>query len=141
MPSVLSQSVVANILELRRTGISIREISRRLGVHRETVGKYLRRLESHCPDGDRGSDVIELQNSSGYTKRNGPLSQCEPFRELILERVNQGLSAQKIFQYLVSEKGFKARYYSVRRFVAKLLAEQRQSSKVTNFSASSQTNL
>ena len=45
MASPLPRGIITNILDLRRSGISIREIARRLGVHRETVGKYLGRLE------------------------------------------------------------------------------------------------
>ncbi len=145
MATSLTQSVVASILELRRTGVSIREISRRLGVHRETVGKYLNRLESQIPNGDGrpddgGAGIDDTQISIASKKRTGPRSRCEPFRELIIERVNQGLTAQQIFQYLVRDQGFNARYYSVRRFVAKLLDEKRESSTTTVDSPSSQTN-
>ncbi len=44
-------------------------------------------------------------------------SLCEPFRVLIQTKIEQGLSAQRIFQDLVSEHGFAGRYPSVRRFV------------------------
>ena len=144
MATSLSQSVVANILELRRAGVSIREISRRLGVHRETVSKYLNRLESQIRNvagdpGTGGPGLVDIEISVASTKRTGPLSRCEPFRELIIERVNQGLTAQEIFQYLVSQKGFNARYYSVRRYVAKLVLEKRDSSTTTVDSPSPQT--
>ena len=49
-------------------------------------------------------------------------SQCAPFRELILVKVEQGLSAQRIWQDLVDEHGFPQQYHSVRRFVSKLTA-------------------
>jgi transposase len=49
-------------------------------------------------------------------------SQCAPFRELILVKVEQGLSAQRIWQDLVGEHGFPHQYHSVRRFVSKLTA-------------------
>ncbi len=128
MATSLTPIVVANILELRRAGISIREISRRLGVNRETVSKYLGKREIQTPKVDGESDIVDTAISRSSTKRTGTRSRCEPFRELIIERVNQGLTAQQIFQFLVSEQGFKARYYSVRRFVAKLQAEKRDSS-------------
>jgi len=47
-------------------------------------------------------------------------SRCQPFRRVILDKLEQGLSAQRIFQDLVDEHGFDAEYHSVRRFVAKL---------------------
>jgi len=45
---------------------------------------------------------------------------CEPFRELIQTKLEQGLSAKRIHQDLVSEHDFAARYHSVRRFVRRL---------------------
>jgi transposase len=46
-------------------------------------------------------------------------SACEPYRKVILEKLELGLTAQRIYQDLVTE-GFECRYHSVRRFVAKL---------------------
>jgi hypothetical protein len=48
-------------------------------------------------------------------------SRCEPFRLIILAKLEQGLSAQRIWQDLVSEHGYDGRYWSVRRFVAKVV--------------------
>jgi transposase len=52
----------------------------------------------------------------------GPIqpSACEPYREVILARLEQGLTAQRIWQDLVAEHGFTAQYHSVRRYVRKL---------------------
>jgi transposase len=47
-------------------------------------------------------------------------SQCEPFRETIGKKLDQGLSAQRIWQDLVSESGFTGSYSSVKRFVRRL---------------------
>ena len=52
--------------------------------------------------------------------RPGQASQCEPFREVILAKLELGLSAQRIYQDLVTEHGFASRYPSVRRFVHNL---------------------
>ena len=52
--------------------------------------------------------------------RPGQASQCEPFREVILAKLELGLSAQRIYQDLVTEHGFAWRYPSVRRFVHNL---------------------
>ncbi len=140
MATSLAQSVVENILELRCAGVSIREIARRLGVHRETVGKYFKRFDSQISKSDGRPNVVETSTTGTFKKRTGPRSRCEPFRELIIERVNQGLTAQQIFQYLVNQHGFNARYYSVRRYVAKLFDEKRASSTVTIDAPSPQTN-
>ncbi len=50
----------------------------------------------------------------------GSRSQCKRFREPIIGKLNQGLSAQRIFQDLVQEYGFSGKYRSVRRFVGHL---------------------
>jgi len=38
----------------------------------------------------------------------GPQSRCEPLRDVIVKKLDQGLSAQRIWQDLVSEHGFEA---------------------------------
>ena len=47
-------------------------------------------------------------------------SACEPYRELIAEALGRGRNAMVIWQDLVDDYGFVARYASVRRFVLKL---------------------
>ena len=47
-------------------------------------------------------------------------SACEPYRELIEEALSRGRIAKAIWQDLVTEHGFKAKYSSVGRFVQKL---------------------
>src|SRR5580765_7511535 len=58
---------------------------------------------------------------------SGPRRQaslCEPWRQVILGKLELGLTAQRIFQDLVSEHGFTAKYHSVRRFVKGLVHKQ-----------------
>jgi transposase len=47
-------------------------------------------------------------------------SACEPFRSIILAKLEQALSGQRIYQDLVVEQGYTGSYYSVRRFVSHL---------------------
>jgi len=95
------------ILGLRGQGWSFRRIARELGVHRKTVARHVRLAES--------------QNGPNPTAGNsGPESLCEPFREVVLAKLEQGLSAQRIWQDLVSERGFAASYESVKRFCRRL---------------------
>jgi transposase len=47
-------------------------------------------------------------------------SACEPYRELISEALRRGRNAMAIWQDLVDDHGFTARYASVRRFVVTL---------------------
>ena len=61
-----------------------------------------------------GSEVVES------TPHVGRQSECERFRDVILEMLERDLSAQRIYQDLVAEHGFQASYDSVKRFVRKL---------------------
>jgi transposase len=47
-------------------------------------------------------------------------SECEPLRDLIIQKLKAGLSSQRIYQDLVGEHGFAGKYWSVRRFVRRL---------------------
>jgi Helix-turn-helix domain len=61
----------------------------------------------------------ELIEPSGASAA-GQQSACWPHRDLIQAKLDQALSAQRIWQDLRAEHGFTASYYSVLRFVAKL---------------------
>jgi transposase len=49
-------------------------------------------------------------------------SLCGPWEEIIQQKLDLGLSAQRIYQDLVSDHGFEGKYPSVRRYVARLKA-------------------
>ena len=57
-------------------------------------------------------------------------SACEPYREVIAEALARGRNAMAIWQDLVDDHGFAARYASVKRFVAKLRGEARPEARV-----------
>jgi transposase len=50
----------------------------------------------------------------------GRASACECYRDVIQAKLDQGFSAQRIYQDLVNEHGFASRYWSVRRYVQRL---------------------
>lgn len=50
----------------------------------------------------------------------GRQSACEPHREAIVAMFDQDFTAQRIYQELIGEHGFAAKYDSVKRFVRKL---------------------
>src|SRR5436190_221094 len=52
--------------------------------------------------------------------RTPSASACEPYREIIIEALTRGRNAVAIWQDLVDDHGFPARYASVRRFVLTL---------------------
>jgi transposase len=54
------------------------------------------------------------------TSGTSPPSLCEPFRTVILAKLEHNLTAQRIYQDLVTEHGFTGKYHSVRRFVRRL---------------------
>ena len=62
----------------------------------------------------------EAQVSGPATVRRASASACALFHDTIVAKLEQGLSAQRIYQDLVTEQGFAARYWSVRRYVLQL---------------------
>ena len=114
MANHLSMAEVQTILTLHKSGHSNREIARLVGVHRETVARYLAKAGSqNRPNAPPGSGDLEHHAS-------GPESSCEPYQAAIIAKLEQGLSAQRIWQDLVQEHEFNASYYSVRRYVTRL---------------------
>jgi len=118
---------------LSERGWSQRRIARELGVNRETVGRYVRLRKRLCEAGEApaegdskpaisipGSDPLKPAISiPGSTGRQ---SLCEPLREAIIGKLDQGLSAQRIWQDLTIEHGFEGSYQSVQRFARRLRA-------------------
>lgn len=73
-------------------------------------------------EAEPGCESAGLAGAAGVTSRlgpSGPQSCCEPFRELILAKMAEDLSAKRIWQDLV-ETGAVVGYDSVRRFVQRL---------------------
>ena len=120
MANQLKMAVVHTILMLRRLGWSQRRIARELDVDRQTVARYV-----HSPPVDSkpatnpipGSEAPEAPCAESIP---GPESRCEPFRQIIEDKLDQGLSRQRIYQDLVTDHGFDASYSSIRRFVQRL---------------------
>jgi transposase len=67
---------------------------------------------------------IPVEGSKPAISPTGPkfgrVSHCEPFESFIKEGLDGGLSAQRIYQDLVSEQKFTGSYDSVKRFVRQL---------------------
>ncbi len=114
MANRLTMAQIDAILTLHKSRHSNRAIAGLLEVDRGTVGKYVARAKGeNPPNAPTGLEVPPL---------SGPPSGCEPFREEILAKVEQGLSAVRIHQDLEEEHRERApSYYSVRRFVARLM--------------------
>ncbi len=52
----------------------------------------------------------------------GSVSTASPWREVIVQKLEAGLTAQRIYQDISSDHGYAGSYYSVRRFIKKLSA-------------------
>ena len=59
-------------------------------------------------------------SGSGAVSASGPASRCEPFRARIQRGLEEGLSAQRIWQDLRIEQGFEGGYDAVKRFCRRL---------------------
>ena len=116
MANQLSMAKVNSIHTLHQSGHSNRQIAKLLGIDRATVGKYVAELQNqpNAPTGDLANALPSSPHQAG------PKSDCEPFRETILGKLDAGLSAKRIHQDLVDEHGFSGSYYSVKRFARRL---------------------
>jgi transposase len=121
---------------LKAAGIVVRGRGRR----RQSKAKPAISTVAVSTDSDQGNSAIseqastdvgeakpatraEVSTGSGAIRRPGrapSASACEPYRELIIEALRRGRNAVAIWQDLVDDHGFTARYASVRRFVLAL---------------------
>src|SRR6476646_6423239 len=132
MANRLKMAEIQAIQTLRLRGWSRRRIARELGIHRETVGRYVDLAASKPANPPPGSEDENQPNlPAGCDVQNqpnpptgccGPPSACEPFRDIIIEALEQGLSGQRIWQELRSDHDFRGGYDCVKRFVRRLNA-------------------
>ena len=125
MANRLKMAKVHSIRTLHARGWSGRRIARELGIHRETVGRYISLAEpgrskpAQVPAGSGPAKPAQVPTGpTGLPGRSR--SACEPYRPVIVGNLEQGLSAQRIWQDLVAEHGFAGGYDSVKRFVRRL---------------------
>lgn len=135
MSNVLSDHKQQQVLALGRLGWSLRRIQDATGIRRETASGYLRaagipvrgvggRPKVWPPPNPATTPVVSTDAPAPpavvVPTRAPRASACEPYRELIVEAVRRGRNAMAIWQDLVDDHAFGARYASVRRFVATL---------------------
>ena len=124
---------------LTNLGWPDRAISRETGMDRSTVAKYRKKIQ-YQPEVPTDSGAQEVQNqpevpadySAGANQNqpevptdlpSGPITNSnviQPYIETIRSFFLQRLTAQRIYQDLVEQHGFKGSYDSVKRYVRKL---------------------
>jgi len=151
MANQLGMAEQHSIITLWKRGWSYRRIAQTLGIHRETVSRYVRLAserteEAHGPPKSTEAKPAEPTSRVGDSKPaisitgsedeatgwdrpkpaisiaglSGRQSLCEPYRKVILAYLEQGLTAQRIWQDLQNDHGFGDGYQSVQRFVRRL---------------------
>jgi transposase len=137
-------------LALGRLGWTLRRIEEAIGVRRETSSDYLKAAgipirpeRSRRPPPKPASEVSTDPTGSKPASREGvstdsvsvsasatasppavgrapSASACEPYRDFIEQQLRLGRNAMAIYQDLVDQHEFRAKYASVKRFVRKL---------------------
>jgi transposase len=141
----LTMAMIETVLALHRRKWSTRRIALELGIHRDTVARYIAEAKRQAkpaiaPTGSEAAigeakpavaptGLAELSPCSERpvelaSANNGRSSLCEPFRQVIQNMLDLGLTAQRIHQDLVAEHAFPGQYPSVRRFVRRLLPQE-----------------
>ena len=142
MAHVLKMHLQITVQQLHTQGLSRRQIARLLKINRRTVNRYVARVDSNCATGALTGSAVgddskcataesKVTTGSGVPATpkcttpevevtTGSRSLCAAFRGVVEPMVEQGLSAQRVYQDLISGHGFTGSYPSVRRFVAKL---------------------
>ena len=149
MPNYLKMPKKSQVLALLELDWSYRRIETETGVRRETVIRYDRMRRANAaktfPDSDpppltgspdlwdvddanaaktfAGSDANPAKAFPGSTPR--PRFTAAVYRTAIAEKLNAGLSLQRIWQDLVEEYGYGASYESVKRCVRTMAPTRR----------------
>ena len=145
MGNVLDDNTQQQVLALGRLGWTLVRIQTATGSRRETISGYLKAAGIAVRGRGRPSESKPKPAISGQVSTDsGPpkpatraevstdpaapiqpgrapsASACEPYREIIADALARGRNAVAIWQDLVDDHGFRARYASVRRFVVAL---------------------
>ncbi|MBT4025331.1 MAG: IS21 family transposase, partial [Desulfobacula sp.] len=128
------------MVTLLKKNISQHEISRKVGIDRKTIRKYIRQKNLGSLPENRDflpiADMVatgQVEDQSQNPPPRPPVysvdtenipfharSACEPHRQWIEEQIRLGRNAMAIYQDLVERFNFNHKYNSVKRFVRKL---------------------
>lgn len=132
MSNQLKMAEISAIQTLLQRGWSQRRIARELGVNRETVARYAAAQEPKPAISTAGSAAEKPPDLTGGSGPPGPKpaistagvagrkSLCDAVADVVNEKLDLGLSAQRIHQDLVREHEFAGSYESVKRFVQRI---------------------
>lgn len=135
MSNHLSMEKVHSIKQLYASGWSIRRIAKSLSIDRKTVKRHLQDVvskgttpELEAPTAQvlvdatsKGSSAPTAQGVDHDLSMISSRSGCRAVHDLILQGVQQELTAQRIYQDLVKDHSFTGSYWSVNRYVKKLI--------------------
>jgi len=140
MSNILEVPQQQAIQTLIAKGWSIRRIAHTLGLNRRTVKRYAAGAGPKCTTEvttGSGTPAVPKCTTEVITGSvppdgakctaqviTGSRSLCDGFQEVIAPMLELGLSAQRIYQDLVTGHGFGGSYPSVSRYVAKLKASE-----------------
>ena len=149
MPNYLKMPKKSQVLALLELGWSYRRIEAETGVRRETVSRYDEARQSNAaktfpgsvpsrpsesPDLQLGEDSKATKTFAGSESNPAktfagstprPRFAAAIYRTAISEKLDAGLSLQRIWQDLVEEYGYGASYESVKRFVRTIAPKRR----------------
>lgn len=152
MPNYLKMPKQQHVIALLELGWSYRRIEGETGVRRETVSRYDRRRRANAaktfpgsgpsgpaalaPDGapptaadpNAAKTFPGLEGKAAKTFAGLPARSrftAAAYRTAITEKLDAGLSVQRIWQDLVEEFGYAASYESVKRFVRTIAPRRR----------------
>jgi transposase len=111
-----------DIIYRLRAGESERQISRDLGICRQTVHKYKLKAQAEgFLEGTRMPGEGKVRESLGPVPKPPKIpSSLEPYRESVQNYVDQGLEMVAIYQRLKEQQDYHGSYSSVRRYVKHL---------------------
>ena len=138
----MNETKKQQVVALGRLGWPLRRIEAQTGVRRETASAYLKDAgiavraprTRRPPKPASGAPVstdptapkpasqppVSTDPATPMPSRAPTASACEPYRDLIVQAALRGRNAMAIWQDLVDDYGFAARYSSVRRFLRTL---------------------
>lgn len=146
MPNYLKMLKKQQILALLELDWSYRRIEAETGVRRETISRYDRQRRGNAaktfpgsdpsppgesPDSSGGADSNAAKTFAGSganTAKTFPGSRrfaAGLYRQVITEKLDAGLTVQRVWQDLVEEYGYGASYESVKRFVRTIAPTRR----------------